>query len=234
MNRSDRIGSCTMDNLGTSDRRDRLSCRGRRHRGQASATPVGPNMRVCAGCREQLEEDLLELPGWYDLCAHALDLGGPRPAERVRGSRPRGIDLREAVVTVRTEILGALASWCGLVAGERGVSAPDELSVRRLVSFLAIHLNWLVAHPAAADLVDGMDVLVTSARQVVRPDEGMRVELGPCSRPGCDEPVVAESGTENQVTYRVACAAEHEVRPQEWLLLRDRGGNLGATPTEAE
>lgn len=224
-----------MDSMGTPGRRDRLPCRGRRHHGQALPTPVGPGLRVCVGCRDQLEEDLLELPGWYDLCAHVLDLrGSPHAAERVRGSRPRGIVLRDAVVTVRSDILGVLASWCGLVAAERGVTGPDELSIRRLTTFVAIHLNWLVAHPAAADLVDEMGMLVTSARQVVRPDEGVRVELGRCAREGCEEPVIAESGTENQLTYRVACDAGHVVRPQEWLLLRDRHGDLGATPREAE
>jgi hypothetical protein len=191
-------------------------------------------MRICVGCRDQLEEDLIELPGWYDLCAHALDLSGPPQSERVSGSRPRGIVLRDAVVAVRSEILGVLASWCGLVAGERGVAGPDELSIRKLTKFIAIHLNWLVAHTAAADLVDEVSVLVASARKVVRPDEGVRVELGRCARPGCDEPVVAESGTENQLTYRVACDAGHVVRPDEWLLLRDHRGDLGATPTEAE
>jgi hypothetical protein len=216
-----------MDNLVMPGRRDRPSCRSRRHRDQSTPTLTGAGLAICLGCRDQLEDDLIELPTWYDLCAHSLDLRRPQREERVTGSRPRGIVLRDAVVTVRSDILGVLASWCGLVASERGVTGPDVLSIRKLTTFMAIHLNWLASHPAAPDLVDELGVLVSSARQVVRPDEGVRVELGRCARSGCDELVRAETDTEEQMTYYVACDAGHVVRPEDWLLLRGRRG-LGA------
>ncbi len=225
-----------MDDMVTPSLRDRPACQSRRHRGQSRPTPVGAWMAVCLGCRDQAEEDLIELPGWYDLCAHVLDLRRPQLEERVSGSRPRGIVLREAVVTTRSNILGVLASWCGLVVGERGVTAPDEPCIRKLTTFLVIHLNWLAGHPAAPDLVDELGVLVQSARQVVRPDEGVLVELGRCARSGCGELVRAESGTEDQLSYRVSCDAGHVVAPAEWLLLRGRRGldQSRSAPSEAE
>jgi len=199
------------------DIQDRHFCRSRRHDGDATPPRTAPGLAICADCREQAEEDLLELPGLYDMCAYMLDTRGkPQLRERVSGRRRRGIVLREAVVNVRSDVLGVLASWCGLVANERGVPGPDELSVPRLSTFVLIHFGWLTAHPAASEFADELAELADGARAVLQPDNDTEIELGPCARPGCGWTVRAEG----HPPRRVRCDAGHEWPPEQWLLLR--------------
>lgn len=199
------------------DIQDRPFCRSKRHDGDDSPTRTGPGLAICGDCREVAEENLLDLPGLYDMCAYVLDTRGPQLRERVSGSKRRGIVLREAVVNVRSDVLGVLASWCGLVANERQVPGPDELSVPRLSTFVLIHFGWLTAHPAAPDFVDELGALADGARAVLQPDNGV-MTLGPCARPGCGWTVRAEG----HPPRRVRCDAGHEWPPEQWLLLRGR------------
>lgn len=198
------------------DIQDRLFCRSRRHDGDDAPPRTAPGLAICADCREEAEENLLELPGLYDMCAYMLDVRRPQLRERVSGRKRRGIVLREAVVNVRSDVLGVLASWCGLVAKERGVSGPDELSVPRLSTFVLIHFGWLTAHPAAPDFVDELAALADGARAVLQPESTAEITLGPCARPGCGWTVRAEG----HPPRRIRCDAGHEWPPEQWLLLR--------------
>src|ERR671933_605735 len=146
----DRAGSGTrgsgMTAMGDRAPRNRPAgtvCRGRRHDGPGCRPRVAPGLEICAECRDQAEEHLVDLVGLYEMCAYMLDLRRPALRERVSGYRPRGIALSDTVVAVRADIQGVLASWCGLVTGERGVRGPDQLGIRQLTSFLAVHFTWL-------------------------------------------------------------------------------------------
>jgi hypothetical protein len=197
---------------------DLSPCRSRRHAHGGNPPRVVPGIELCGECRDRAEESLVELPELYEMCAYVLDPHRPQPRERVSGSRPHGIVLRDAVVTVRSDILGVLASWCGLVTTERGVAGPDELSIRRLTSFVQVHLTWLVAHPAAADFADELGDLADAAREVLAPDTDVEFDLGPCPRPGCAWTVRAEG----HPPRRIRCDAGHEWPPEQWLLLLGR------------
>jgi hypothetical protein len=198
------------------DIQDRPFCRSKRHDGDTAYETL-PGLAICADCREQAEENLLELPGLYEMCAYMLDTRRPQPQERVSGRKQRrGIVLREAVVNVRSDMLGVLASWCGLVANERGVPGPDELSVPRLSTFVLIHFGWLTAHAAAPDFVDELAELADGARAVLQPETTAELDLGPCVHPGCGWTVRAEG----HPPRRVRCEAGHEWPPEQWLLLR--------------
>ncbi|MCT2583744.1 hypothetical protein [Actinophytocola gossypii] len=214
-------------------------CESRRH-DEAGPAPVVPGLRICADCRDRIEDELVALPALFEMCAYMLD---PRPhhlmRERVSGHRPRGIALREAVVTVRTEIFGVLASWCSLVSNEREVPGPDELAVRKLASFLAIHLHWLCAHPAAPDLVDELTDLANAVSEALRPNAGFRVAVGECLHPGCDRTVHAEAHREGGEPYEVSCEAGHVWAPEHWLSLwaqqnRSRNGEKDASKRAPE
>jgi hypothetical protein len=105
---------------------------------------------------DRVEEDLVELSELYELCTFALEL-------------------REQPVTeIQSDVLPVLASWCGVVAGARGVTAPDEHCIRRLTSFLAIHLDWLTDHPLAAEFADALDELTSAIRVALRPVDQYR------------------------------------------------------------
>jgi len=202
------------------------TCRGRRHEpGKAPLLATG--CCVCQSCRELAEKALIELPTLFEMCAHALDQRPSGPRERVSGHRPRGIVLRDAVVSVRSDILGVLAAWSGLVTVERGVAGPDELAIRKLVGFLAIHLQWLCEHPAAPDFVDELAGLTDAAQEAMRPDTGFRVAVGTCLHPDCDRTVYAEAHREGAEPYEVSCEAGHVWAPRHWLALRGkRHGHL--------
>jgi hypothetical protein len=202
---------------------DQPTCRSRRHE-PGQAPPLAPGIGICAPCREIAEKTLIELPALFDMCAHALDLRSNQPRERVSGHRPRGIVLRDAVVSVRSEILGVLAAWCGLITTERGVLGPDELAIRKLVGFLAIHVHWLCQHPAAPDFVDELTSLVDAATEAMKPETGFRVAVGTCLSPDCDRLVYAEAHREGADPYEVSCEAGHVWAPRHWLELRGRTG----------
>ncbi|HWM02861.1 MAG TPA: hypothetical protein VNP92_11050 [Actinophytocola sp.] len=200
------------------------ACGSRRHSDEVEPTKVAPGLRICAGCRDQVEDDLVELPSLFEICAYMLTPRPQRLRERVSGNQPHGIVLRDAVVSVRSEILGVLAAWCGLVASERKVPGPDELAIRKLASFLAIHLHWLCGHPAAPDFADELTDLSTSVSQALKPNLGFRVPVGPCPREGCNRLVHAEAHREGGEPYEVSCEAGHVWAPENWLSLWGRGG----------
>ncbi len=203
-----------------------------RHDGELDPPRVAPGRMICFDCRDQVEEDLVELPGLYELCAYMLDLRRHHMRERVSGHRPHGIALNDTVVAIRSDILGVLASWCALVSNERGVPGPDELSIRRLTTFLAVHLNWLTEQPSAPDLVDELAELSRSATEALRPSAGHSLELGRCARPDCDRIVRAEGHAEGEPPYQVSCEAGHVWTPDQWLLLW--GGPRKTTTEGAE
>jgi hypothetical protein len=201
---------------------DQPTCRSRRHEpGKAPLRASG--IQICSICRDLAESALIELPELFELCAHALDLRPNGPRERVSGNRPHGIVLRDAVVTARSDILGVLAAWCGLVTTERGVLGPDELDIRKLVGFLAIHLHWLCQHLAAPDFVDELTDLTDAATQAMRQEStGFRVAAGTCLRGDCDRTVYAEAHREGTEPYEVSCEAGHVWAPEHWLSLRGK------------
>jgi hypothetical protein len=206
---------------------DQPTCRSRRHE-PGKAPLLASGIGICSNCRELAEKTLIELPALFEMCAHALDLRSNEQRERVSGHRPRGIVLRDAVVSVRSEILGVLAAWCGLVTTERGVLGPDELAIRKLVGFLAIHVHWLFAHPAAPDFVDELTGLADAANEAMKPETGFRVAVGACLYPDCDRLVYAEAHREGADPYEVSCEAGHVWAPRHWLALRGKNGANGS------
>jgi hypothetical protein len=200
------------------DHCDHSTCGSRRHEPD-EAVPPAPGLRVCAACRDVAEETLIELPALFDMCAFVLDPRPNDPSEWISKIRPQAISLCDAVVEVRSEILGVLTAWSGLVITERRVPGPDELSIRKLVGFLGIHVHWLCRHPTAPDLVDELVALTATVNAAVRPAVGFRAAVGTCLRPGCGRTVYAEAYREGLEPYEVACDAGHVWAPERWLSL---------------
>lgn len=204
---------------------DRPACRSRRHE-PGKAPQLAPGLAICPFCRDLTEKTLIELPALFDLCANALDPRPNEPSERIGGHRPGGV-VRDAVVSVRSDILGVLAAWSGVVTVERGVAGPDELAIRKLVGFLAIHVHWLCCHARAADFADEVTGLADAVNEAMRPDAGFRVAEGTCPHPDCDQTVYAEAHREGAEPYEVSCEAGHVWAPRHWLALRGKGNRRG-------
>jgi hypothetical protein len=168
------------------------------------------------GLRDRVRRDLAELPKLFDRCESLL-VSFPRAfAPRVAGGGTSGLVLDERVTDARRDIVAVLASWSGLVADERRVRRPGR-DAAELSAFLAVHLDWLLAHPAGPCFAEEVLAVASTAREVSRSGPGPAVELGRCVEEGCDHPMVATRGTSSD--FEVRCAAGHSWRPRQWLSL---------------
>ncbi|WP_055477905.1 hypothetical protein [Sphaerimonospora mesophila] len=173
--------------------------------------------RLCAECREAVRGELRSLPGLHRECALRLVDVPDGIAQRVTWTRQPGLDLNEAVVEVRSDIIGVLSSWCGLVAQERGVAAPGPRSADVLAAFLDGHLAWLARHPAARDFAAEIRRLAEKARAAIERGSGRPRPLGPCDRPECGQIVYAARLSDGR--RQVRCDGGHVWQPHEWLSL---------------
>lgn len=196
-------------------------------------------LRLCAVCRDRLAHDLAGLPELYDASEAALTHPRHRAVERIRGGRPDGICLNDAVVKARSDMLRILASWAGMVVDERGVTGPDQREIRHLAVFLTSHVDWLAAQTTAAALADEIAGLAKSARESINPNTMTRMELGPCAQSGCGQTVHAVVRAEDELLpTQVSCQAGHVWPPHQWLLLgrrieqAKRRHQAGAEPAE--
>ena len=199
---------------------DQPTCPSRRHE-PGRAPLLASGLGICPLCRDLAEQALIDLPDLYDMCELGLDLRPTEPPERVTGHRSHGV-VRDGDVSMRSNILGVLAAWSTVVTAGRAVAGPDELAVRKLVGFLAIHVRWLCGHPGAADFVDEMTALADAADEAVRSETGFRVAAGDCPRPGCDRTVYSEAHRQGAEPYEFSCEAGHVWAPRHWLALRGR------------
>jgi hypothetical protein len=180
-------------------------------------------LRLCAACRDRLARQLSRLPALYKECEETLLHRADHSAGRVSGRWPGGICLNEGAVTVRSNMTDVLASWCEMVVGERGVPRPGRRTVGQLAAFLRTHLEWLSAHPAAADFAAEVAKLVAAASDVTCPDPILTMDLGPCAEPGCQRILRATiRGPDQSLTQQVRCDAGHIWLPHQWLLLGRR------------
>ncbi|MDR3036625.1 MAG: OvmZ protein [Kitasatospora sp.] len=206
--------------------------------GPGTAAAPGPRHPSPADRSSRLQRDLAALPGLFEECALALTPAAGRPKERVSGTRGTGLPLDEAALAARTEVLAVLRCWTALVVGEQRSRAPEQQTVPALVRFLTDHLDWLAAHPAAADFADEVTALVSAADRAAHPDTALRLELGPCVQPGCDGVMFSTARAGDSAPGRkVRCGAGHFWPPHQWLLLARgmvRGDHRAAAENETE
>ncbi len=154
-------------------------------------------------------EELAALPELYGACEHVLGNRGRPPGEKVRGGVPGGIHLHQGALDARSRVLTVLASWSGLVVGERGGPGPRLREVDALVRYLLANLDWLLAHAAAADFEAEVREVARAARRVGGTEEHRR-EVGACAT--CGSRVWAGRSA-------VRCERGHDLPVREWLLL---------------
>jgi hypothetical protein len=169
-----------------------------------------------ADLSDRLRRDLAEVPGLYQRCESLLVRFPPAFTQRVAGGGTTGLVLDERVTEARRDLVAVLASWSGLVADERGVTRPRR-DAAELAAFLAVHLEWLLAHQAGPCFAEELLAAAAAAREVSRSGPGPDIELGRCVEDGCDSTMIATRGTSSELEVR--CAAGHAWRPRQWLRL---------------
>lgn len=178
---------------------------------------------VCRACHKRVHRELAELPGLYLRCESLLasfpQTFVPKVANGAGGTAT-GLVLDEAVVNARRDIVGLLASWSGLVADERKVGRPRRRDVTELSAFLAIHVDWLLAHQAGISFAQELVTVAATARAASRGGAALEIELGPCVEAGCEHVMIAKRAEGSKSSpVEVSCAAGHVWRTHQWLRL---------------
>jgi hypothetical protein len=178
-----------------------------------------PGVKICVLCRDKLSNDLLGLPKLYDGCEDALTFEKRGMTPRVSGWRPTGISLDETAMRVRSDMIGVLSSWAVMIVEELDAKSPNLAGIWQLSTFLMIHFDWLLNHPAAADFAEEITDLTKAAHDVIQPEPGVKLDIGPCTHPGCGHTVCATIHGEQEFSpSQVSCDAGHVLRPDQWLL----------------
>ncbi|WUI00226.1 hypothetical protein OHR68_43290 [Spirillospora sp. NBC_00431] len=108
-----------------------------------------PGLYLCEGHKGELERLVTEYPAYYDDLQRAhTPGGGGRP---VHGAMPLAID--EDTARHRSHMAGVLASWCAVVAQDRGITPPTSTEPADMSRWLRPHLDWCAAHDWASDMI---------------------------------------------------------------------------------
>lgn len=145
-----------------------------------------------------------------------------RPGEYTARTPEHGTALNERAAEMRHEIRHTLASWCLLIADERGMSPPRD-HMDMIGAYLATHHVWLAAHPAAGDCADELSSLHRRAFAVAYPTGARVFQVGPCPVPSCAAMVrVVLRAVDSLLPSELVCEAEV---PHSWPA--DRWRELG-------
>lgn len=178
-----------------------------------------------------------------ELATNLVASGGQ--GEKTSGTPSRGATLNDRAAEARTTVRAVLSSWCRLVSEERGIYPPKR-RVEKLLplgfigppplvwtlddtptamgAYLALHADWLAAHPAAGECADELRDLVRLAHPIAYPTGTRSYPVGPCStiNPDC-------TGTLQAVLRRVdsllpsalVCDTDptHELPADRWITL---------------
>ncbi|MEU3305350.1 hypothetical protein ABZ729_36915 [Streptomyces sp. NPDC006678] len=179
--------------------------------------------RLCPVCRDRLAGDLRRLPELYEECGLRLS-GADQPRERTSGGPLPGMPFNTAASEARSEILGVLRSWAGVAVDARQPGTVRD-TVPVLAAFLLRHVDWLAAHPAAAEVCEEVSRLVRRTRRVIDPEPLSRVAIGACVETACSGELTAM--VRPQQAHRpaeIVCSADtaHQWLGHDWLQLSRR------------
>lgn len=185
-------------------------------------------LRLCLVHTAAIGRDAVKAAGLHAEILHVLagaggggpDLGGGGHGE------DDGLSLNPRAVTVRDDIRAQLASWCLMIAEERGISTPAD-EVTAMGAFVARHREWLSAHGAAADASRELAELASAAWGTAFPEGSGRTRaLGSCPEvvdgercPGKLQGMMRRSGS--MMPSWVLCDAvrEHAWDAGQWMEL---------------
>ncbi|WP_103501675.1 MULTISPECIES: hypothetical protein [Streptomyces] len=190
--------------------------------GDLRRRPAAPGFRLCGSCRRTLAADLAALPELHrDSEEQSVLPARNAAAVRVTGHLPAA-PAGEVGVEVRHDAAVRLVFWSRLVLDEQtSEPAPPGRAVPELAEFLARHVDFLAAHPAAGPAADEIADVAGALRRLVAPPRAPLVPLGRCVEPGCGAEVLLPGrGGDDLVLRGPKCRAGHVLTPRQWLLLK--------------
>lgn len=133
-------------------------------------------LRLCNPCVSRLAPQSLAAADLYDELALALTTSGT-PGETPPPNKPGSREPNEAAVWSRAHIRHTLASWCKLIAEDRGLSLPDD-DVHAMASYIGRHSMWLAAQSFADEVcVELRELAFGRARAVAYPSGGRSYQI---------------------------------------------------------
>lgn len=166
-------------------------------------------LRLCAVCLTRLGDNAVKAAELYDeleLMLKTTGAGGRSSSKPGPGTPPR-----DAVVDMRATIRHILASWCRLIAEERGIGLPAD-EVTAMGGYMGRHAEWLAAGEYAAEVADEVAALASRAWGLAYPSGSRTVEVGPC--PLCPGTLTAiVRATDQTLPSEVGCDGQE---PHRW------------------
>lgn len=146
--------------------------------------PAADGLNLCEVDTRRLGEDAMEAARLYDELGNQLTAGGGW-GQRTSGSREPGLRFNARVADARNTVRQVLVGWARVVSEERGVGLPADDN-HAIAAYLALHAQWLAAHPAAKEAADELrEAAHGEPLRVARPSGARVMALCPCPRPEC-------------------------------------------------
>jgi hypothetical protein len=176
---------------------------------------------LCTPHTAWLAEDAVNAAALYDELEYRL-VGGQGKGDKVSGT-PGARYPDQRAIDARTDVRHTLASWCRLIAEERGATLPED-ELPALGEFVARHASWLAAQPFAAEASDELhDLAHGKPRSVAYPSGSSRRELHrDCPMDECDGKLMAVMRPgDSLLPPEVFCSIndEHRWASSEWRQL---------------
>jgi hypothetical protein len=204
---------------------DDEQCRG------CAPTRAADGLRLCPHCTDRIGRDAIETARlWYEI-GLALTAAGANGTP-VRNPHP-GIAISPRAIETRAEIRRTLASWCRLVAEERGHALPRDESQHALGAYIARNAQWLSATDYADEAADELAGLRGRAWAAAYPEGVSVVDIGSCPHAAGDGlcPGVVKAILRHEASLlpsKIACSADstHEWTTERWRALGRALGKL--------
>lgn len=172
---------------------------------------------LCQSCRDHLERLIAEMPARYTELGHALAGGTSGGGQRVSGSASEPLPINPAAADHRAQIAGVLASWCRLVADERGIRPPSGPEVTLTAPWLTVHVDWCAGNRWVDEMLEEMRKTAGRARGLIDPDRrlptGERCRTVDDDGGRCDGAIVFIQGGDEQWSARCSECGPQEAAP---------------------
>lgn len=140
---------------------------------------------VCTDCSRRLERALGDIPALTEELDTVLTKQARYADAEARGGSEKALPFNPAASELGWVLRNTLATWCRLIADERGKGLPGNDTPPAMARWLLGHVEWLRHHRAGHEAVEEITSVVKQIRKAVdRPAE--RIYVGPCGECSAD------------------------------------------------
>lgn len=139
---------------------------------------------VCTGCSGRLERALGDIPALTEELDTVLTKQARYAAADARRGE-RSLPFSPEASELGWVLRNTLATWCRLIAEERGKELPGNDTPAAMARWLLSHVEWLRHHRAGHEAVEEITSVVRQVRKAIdRP--APRIYVGPCGECSTD------------------------------------------------